>query len=253
MTLSARAKKIGEELERGALVRCRHLIYPCDWARLSAIEDYGFPANAITVLPFGPNIDPEIIEHFRSIKRAEFSDGLTILFVAADWKRKGIGIVLEVQSQLRNRGINCKLLLVGNAHPDLQQTEGITNYGRLDKNKKDQLLTLCSLYEMAHLFVLPTTAEAFGMVFSEAQAFGCPSLTYAVGGTTTAVVHDKTGITLPLHARATDFADAVVELISEPDRYESMSIECRRRYEAEANWGTWADAVMAIATQVKGG
>jgi len=98
---------------------------------------------------------------------------------------------------------------------------------------------------------LPTSAEAYGIVFSEAQAFGCPSLTYAVGGTPTAVLDGITGYTLPLGSVAKDFAQLICSLVRDPRRYEQMSANCRARYETEANWSTWARTVIDLAGQLR--
>jgi glycosyltransferase involved in cell wall biosynthesis len=237
----------GNAVERAALKRSRHILYASEWARSSAIHDYGIPASAITVMPLGPNIDSEIIDRFKTVKSADFSRGVRLLFVSADWKRKGGAVVLDLKRNLQARGIPCELFLVGTSDPSLQSENGVHVLGRLDKSNPDQLMTLCTQYEQAHFLVLPTSAEAFGVVFSEAQAFGCPSLTYAVGGTTTAVKDGETGFTLPLGASAVQYADIIVSLVNDPARYEAMSIGCRRRYETEANWRVWAQKVMELA------
>ena len=103
---------------------------------------------------------------------------------------------------------------------------------------------------MAHFFIMPTTADASPIVFSEAQAFGCPSITYAVGGTSTAVLDHETGIVLPLTATAEDFARRVAQLVRDPKSYETMSRNARRRYEQCANWDAWAETIRQLA-QIK--
>src|SRR4029077_12725070 len=143
-----------------------------------------------------------------------------LLFIGADWDRKGGPTVLAIKHELDSREIPCELFLVGNCPKDLPIQHDIHVLGRLDKSDEDQLLELCRLYEAAHFFVLPTSAEAYGIVFSEAQAFGCPSLTYSVGGTPTAVLNDVTGFTLPLGAGAKDFAEYICSLVSQPQQYE---------------------------------
>ena len=107
------------------------------------------------------------------------------------------------------------------------------------------------MYELAHFFVLPTLGEAFGIVFSEAQAFGCPSLTYAVGGTPTAVLDGITGFTLPIAAVAKDFAEVICSIVRDPRRYEQLSTNCRARYESEANWSSWAKTVVQLAAKLR--
>ena len=244
-------KQDAGRIEHEALRRSDRVLLSSDWAKASAIVDYGTAPDAITVLPLGPNIDSDLIEQYKHAKTADFRDGVRLLFIGADWERKGGPIVVEIKRHLDSLGIPCELFLVGNCPNDMPSEDGINVLGRLDKSDETQLRELCRLYELAHFFVLPTSAEAYGIVFSEAQAFGCPSLTYAVGGTPTAVLDGVTGYTLPLGAIAKDFAQIICSLVRDPGQYEQMSANCRARYETEANWGTWARSVIDLAGQLR--
>src|SRR5271165_6834752 len=55
-TLPAWLRRDGNDLERRSLRRSSHVIYPSEWARRSAVEDYGVDDRIIHVLPFGPNL-----------------------------------------------------------------------------------------------------------------------------------------------------------------------------------------------------
>ncbi len=238
-------------IELEALRRSDRVLLSSDWAKTSAIVDYGTAPAAITVLPLGPNINGDLIEQYKHAKTADFRDGVRLLFIGADWERKGGPVVVEIKRHLDSLGIPCELFLVGNCPKDMASEDGIHVLGRLDKSDGKQLRELCRLYELAHFFVLPTSAEAYGIVFSEAQAFGCPSLTYAVGGTPTAVLDGMTGYTLPLGSTAKDFAQIICSLVRDPRQYEQMSANCRARYETEANWRTWARTVIDLAGQLR--
>jgi len=240
-----------EEIERGALQKSSRVLLCSDWAKTSAIVDYGVAPAAIRVMPLGPNISSDVIDRFKSTKSADFRTGVRLLFIGADWDRKGGPIVLDIKRHLDSRGIPCELYLVGNCPKDIPNGNGIHVLGRLDKSDEKQLEEMCRLYELAHFFVLPTSAEAYGIVFSEAQAFGCPSLTYAVGGTPTAVLDGVTGFTLPLGASARDFAEKICSLVQDPRQYEQLSVNCRARYETQANWSTWAQTVVNLADQLR--
>ena len=240
-------RRHGNDLERRSLRRASHVIYPSEWARLSAIDDYGVDDGIIHVIPFGPNFNRELLDKFRTVKTADFADLLRILYVAVDWKRKNGDLVIEIGRALRSAGLPCELFLVGRIPATVGAGEGIHVVGFLDKNDAGDLTRLCELYEKAHFFIMPTIADAFGIVFSEAQAFGCPSITYAVGGTATAVLDRETGIVLPLTATAEDFARRVEQLVRDPASYETMSRNARRRYEQSANWDAWAETILRLA------
>ena len=240
-----------DRVERIALHRSKRVLFCSEWASTSAIADYGVSPTAISVLPLGPNIRDEVISRYRTTKIADFAEGVRLLFIGADWDRKGGPIVMEIKRVLNSLGVACELFLVGNCPKDMSMEDGIHVLGRLDKSDDGQLQKLCSLFESAHFFVLPTTAEAYGIVFSEAQAFGCPSLTYAVGGTPTAVLDGITGYTLPMGDKARDFAETICSLIQNPRQYEQMSMNCRARYESEANWGNWARAIVNLTVHIQ--
>ncbi len=246
-------KRHQDILEGRALRASSAIVYSSEWARESAVKDYGIAPQLITVLPFGPNIDADTIDRYETVKQADFSNGIRLLFVAAEWARKGGPTVLEVKRILDERGFHCELTLVGACAPEVRTGNGVQVVGTLQKQVPEQLLALCRLYEQAHFLILPTSAEAFGVVFSEAQAFGCPALTYAVGGTTTAVIDGRTGFTLPLGASASDFADLIEGLIRDPERYRQLSAASRARYETEANWREWARQVVKLAERLKVG
>ena len=240
-----------DRIECAALRKSNRVLLSSDWAKTSAIADYGVSPTKISVLPLGPNISSDVIGRFKSTKPADFDGGVRLLFIGADWDRKGGPLVLEIKRRLNSRGIHCEVFIVGNSPAGIPEENGVHMLGRLDKSNAKQLEKLCKLYELAHFFVLPTSAEAYGIVFSEAQAFGCPSLTYAVGGTPTAVIDGHTGFTLPLTAIAEDFAQKICSLVQDPRQYEQMSANCRARYEMEANWGIWAKTVIDLADKLR--
>jgi glycosyltransferase involved in cell wall biosynthesis len=246
--LPAWLRRHGNDLESRSLRRASHVIYSSEWARKSAVEDYGVHDSKIHVMPFGPNLSNELLAKHRTIKTADFTDSLRILYVAADWQRKNGDLVLEIGRTLRDVGLPCELFLVGRIPAAVHTTDGVHVIGFLDKNKPADLTRLCDLYEKAHFFIMPTIADASPIVFSEAQAFGCPCITYDVGGTSTAVLDNETGIVLPLAATAQDFASRIEQLVRDPVSYENMSRNARRRYLQCANWDVWAQTILKLAS-----
>ena len=87
-----------DKVERHALHHSNHVLLSSEWAKNSAIEDYGVEPDAITVMPLGPNILGEVIERFKAVKSADFRAGVRLLFIGADWDRKGGPTVLDDQT-----------------------------------------------------------------------------------------------------------------------------------------------------------
>jgi glycosyltransferase involved in cell wall biosynthesis len=96
------------------------------------------------------------------------------------------------------------------------------------RGRVDERAALAALYRAADLFVWPAVNEAYGMVFLEAQVFGCPVLAGAYGGVASVVRDGATGVlTAPGDAPA--FADALRSLIRDPGRRRELG-EAGRRF-----------------------
>mgnify|MGYP001807222158 FL=1 len=83
---------------------------------------------------------------------------------------------------------------------------------------------------------MPTRAEAFGIVFCEASAFGLPSISTSVGGVSTAVKNNVNGYLLPYEAQHEDYAKLICDIWYDTSRYTSLSESSRLLYENELNW-----------------
>jgi glycosyltransferase involved in cell wall biosynthesis len=82
---------------------------------------------------------------------------------------------------------------------------------------------LAGLYAAADLFVWPAVNEAYGMVFLEAQALGCPVIAGACGGVASVVRDGETGL-LAAPGDAAAFASSVAALLDDPARRQKLGI-----------------------------
>jgi len=72
------------------------------------------------------------------------------------------------------------------------------------------------------LFVWPAIDEAYGMALLEAQAAGLPCVAGRAGGVPDIVIHDKTGLLVPVN-HPTAFAHAIGQLLDDPKRINALS------------------------------
>jgi glycosyltransferase involved in cell wall biosynthesis len=240
-------KKQGNRNEERSLHKAQFAIYPSLWAADSAREHYGVPVERVLEIPFGPNISDDLIERTFKPKPSVGKHTVSIMFVSTDWPRKNGDLVVEVCERLRGRGIQVRLIVIGKAPDHVARLPFVDARGWLSKDEQSQLEQLCQAYADAHLLLLPTKAEAFGVVYSEAQAFGVPSISCDVGGVGSAIIDEQTGSVLSITADADAFAGAVERLVSSPELYSRMSKACRERYLKQANWGAWADLLFSLA------
>ena len=139
--------------------------------------------------------------------------------------RKGPLQAIEAVSALRTRGIVATLDWVGNGPLEAAVHDRID---ALDLNRSVSLLGQMSpqripeLLRQAHLFVLPTSVETFGVAFAEALGQGLPVVATGRGGhldflpsSASRVVSTRTGEAI---------ADAIVSLSTDPHRWSASRI-----------------------------
>lgn len=166
-----------------------------------------------------------------------------ILFVGADWERKGGELVVDAVRVLRSLGVPAQLTIVGCA-PEIDLPSDVTFVrGRVDKNTAEGRAELDDLFRSSHFFLVPSRAEAYGFVFSEAAAYGLPVLSTSTGGIPMVVKHDTTGFLFPVEAPAQDYAARIRRIWSSWQRYEELARNAHARYESTLNWQVWGAAV----------
>jgi glycosyltransferase involved in cell wall biosynthesis len=111
-------------------------------------------------------------------------------------------------------------------------------------------MKLITLYKQSNFFLLPTRAEASGLVFSEAAAFGLPVVTTDTGGITSIVRQGVNGITLPYSATAISYAKLIEEIFNDPSRYKHLAKAARQQYDETLNWDTWGNKVNQLIDSI---
>ena len=94
---------------------------------------------------------------------------------------------------------------------------------------------------------MPSVAEAYGLVYAEAAAFGVPAVGVRTGGVPTIVVDDETGLLEEPDAGAERYAARMLALLRDRASYERMARAARRRAEQRLNWSVaGADVVTRL-------
>ncbi|WP_460218156.1 glycogen synthase [Psychroserpens sp. MEBiC05023] len=120
-------------------------------------------------------------------------------------------------------------------------------------SKKD----IIQFYSHADVFCCPSIYEPFGIINIEAMACDTAVVASAVGGIKEVVVHNETGLLIPIEQQqeapfepinpeqfSKDLADGINQLISNLDLRKKMALKGRQRVEDHFDW-------KAIAQQVK--
>ena len=160
------------ERQRQAYERADACCTVTRWAAQSLIDDYGISPEKVHVVGGGRNHEPRAAQ--RDWSRPRF------LLVAKDWDRKNGPAVVRAFERLKRQIDDATLDVVG-YHPPLS-APGVTGHGprRLDDPADRTLVD--QLFETATCYVMPSRHEPSGIVFSEANAAGIPSIGTTEGG-----------------------------------------------------------------------
>jgi glycosyltransferase involved in cell wall biosynthesis len=142
------------------------------WAGDSIVEDYGIPASKVHVVGGGRNHEPRPVD--RDWSRPRF------LFVGKDWQRKNGPAVMRAFARVLRDVPEATLDVVG-WHPPIS-APGVIAHGPLKLDVPEDRARLDALFEQATCFVMPSRHEPSGIVFSEANAAGIPSIGTTEGG-----------------------------------------------------------------------
>ena len=102
-------------------------------------------------------------------------------------------------------------------------------------------------YETASIFVLPSSAESFGIVLLEAMASGCAIITTNITGCVE-VVADTALLIRP--GNADDIKNAVLRLINDDELRCDLGQRGRRRVEEHFTWKRIAQQYIALYKRV---
>ena len=162
---------------------------------------------------------------------------IKLLFIGVDWQRKGGANAVSVANMLNERGIKTELHLVG-CDPKIDLPDFVVLHGFISKQSKDGLNKLKRLFLQSHFLIVPSLAEAFGIVFAEASSFGVPSLATNVGGIPSAVRDGINGKLFPLSASPKEYCDFIISTIQSKEKYVALALSSYKEYKERLNWDT---------------
>lgn len=143
---------------------------------------------------------------------------------------KGVGVLLDALKILKGRGAapECRVVGIG---PELERYRAFAAEHVLPVRFLGLRDDVPSILRDAMVVVVPSLwAEACGNAALEGQAAGLPVIASAIGGLPEVIEPGVTGLLFP-PGDASALADAIAELIDDPDRRRAMGQAGRRRIE----------------------
>ena len=242
-------------IERTAYQNADGIIAVSESMKRDVGELYEVPFERIRVIPNGidpeqyrPTFDEEVLKRYGVDPEVPF-----VLFVGRVTRQKGI---LHLVNAIKHLQPGVQVVLCAGA-PDTKEI-GLEMETAVERARggeqnivwipkmvpKDDIITL---YSHAAVFVCPSVYEPFGIINLEAMACETPVVASAVGGIPEIIVPGETGLLVPLEA-GEDFeprdpegfskglAEAVNELLGNPERAAAMGKASRERVEERFSW-----------------
>lgn len=145
-------------------------------------------------------------------------------------------MALEVARQLNQNGLETELLVVGCRPKEEDLPDFVKLYGFINRAEPEGRRQFEQLFCSTHFLILPTRADTFGIVLSEANSFGLPALATQVGGIPTLLREGKNGKAFPLDAPAAAYCEFVLTHMADLNRYRQLATSAYQEFCTRLSW-----------------
>ena len=230
--------------EGRALAAAVGVVTTSEWTRRRLLDRYALPADRVRVAP--PGVDP-------APSAAGSADGTRLLCVAAVTPHKGQDVLATALAAVSELPWTCDFVGALTRDPgfvdrlrDQLARSGLGDRVRLRGPRTGA--DLDTVYAGTDLLVLPSRAETYGMVVTEALARGVPVLGSRVGGLPEALGHapdgSRPGLLVPPDDPAA-LAGALRRWLIDPGLRDRLRRSARDRRSTLTGWAVTADRLAA--------
>jgi phosphatidylinositol alpha-1,6-mannosyltransferase len=227
------------------------------------LQDIGVDTSRIHIIH--PGVDMQLFctssEAAQRIRQKHYIGVAPMLLtVGRLQRRKGQDMVIQALLHIRQRIPQVKYVIVGAGEElatltTLAQGLGVQDSVVFAGSVSDQ--ELAAYYAACDIFIMPNRQiggdiEGFGMVYLEAGAAGKPVIGGKSGGTDDAILDSVTGIRVDGNS-SSEIANAVIDLLSMPDRAKAMGARGQQRVTSEFTWNAVVRRTRALSTAVQKG
>ena len=212
--------------------------------RRSFLEDFEIPAERVCTVHAGPNFDITRIPPDDALAARAAAHPPTILFVGAQFERKGGDTLVRAFRRVRETIPNAQLRIVG---PESLRVAdpGVECLGFLSKGDPAGWAQIVDAYASADVFCLPTRFEPFGIAFLEAMYFGLPCIGPDAWAIPEMITHDVTGLTFPVDD-VEALTACLLRLLRDRELARQMGRAGRARAASYFTWRAVVDRIVAV-------
>ena len=202
----------------------RCIVTNSELCKRHAQEYYGVPPERVFVIYNGVDhavFDPEKVLLHRERMREEIGLSRTdvaVLFVASNWKRKGLDVLLRAVSVLGEKGRSFHVVVVGRGNPATinRLIRRLNLEGRVHFCGPTH--SVDKYYGAGDLLALPTLYDPFANVCLEAMACGLPVVTSAANGAAEIIRQGENGLIQQEATNARELGLLLVHFLGEEQR-----------------------------------
>jgi glycosyltransferase involved in cell wall biosynthesis len=247
--------KRSQIMVRWSARRADHIVTVSNFSARDLVEIYGVDPEKITVTHLAASNDFHPMDRDRCqefVARKYGVEGPFILYTGRLQARKNLVRLVEAYGQLRQRGMQEKLVLVGKS--DWQSDQIVETISRLGLQSQVVLLgyvpqsDLPVILNAARLFVYPSIFEGFGLPVIESMACGIPTIT-SFGSSLEEVAGDAAILIDPLSVSS--IADAI-EKVTQSSGLQSFLSQKGIERSAQFSYRTAAAQTLRVYENVQG-
>ncbi|MEV6371154.1 glycosyltransferase family 4 protein [Micromonospora musae] len=240
---------LDDETEARALAVARAVVATSGWTRDRLLDRYGLPADRVRVAEPGVDAASPAIGS---------GTGWALLCVAAVTATKGHDVLVEALAQVAELPWTCVCVGALTRDPGFvaELRARLTATGLADRVRLAGPCTgdrLDAAYDAADLLVLPSRAETYGMVVTEALARAVPVLGTAVGGLPEALGRasdgERPGLLVPA-GDPTALAGGLRRWLGDADLRGRLGRAARDRRGTLTGWSVTASRVATVLAGV---
>lgn len=205
----------------------------------------GVKDKNITVLPMGLTVP-------KNIEKKNKEKDTTLIYVGRLTKSKGIEDAIKALSIISKSYSKVKLWIVGGGDKEyvnflkkiansLNINDRITFFGYVSLEKKFELM------ERAHILVVPSIKEGWGLTIPEAGRVGTPAVGYNVEGLREVILDGKTGI-LTTKNNYKNLAENIIKMLGDKLMYEACA-KAAKKLSLSYNWRNTANVALGVLKQ----
>lgn len=225
---------------RSRFRRARHVVAWSEWAKQGLVDQYGVPADKVSVISPGVNID----DWAAPARTHDPTRPLRLLFVGGDLERKGGLVLIEAFREIRDLSVELHIV----TRDEVPDEPGIHAHHGLRPNSDE----LRQLYRDCDIFVLPTFGDCLAMVLSEAGAASLPTVSTRVTAIPEVVVDGVTGLLVP-PGDVGALVTALRRLADDPDERQRMGRNAVAHIAQQHNATTNTRRLLQVLKQVADG